>query len=539
MPNRWPTISGNWSNPAIWNDGLGVPTASDDVYANNQSVYIDTNITVLSLRNAASASAILGSGSFYLNNGVTASLTAANSLFPAAPQVPVLIISQSNSARLQGSLIVATSTGTSPVIVMSDSSNLTIDGNFQGQFTAGPSSYISGSIIHDSSGSLIITGSVTANPGAFGNCTAILMTGEGSTFITGSLNSAGVNSPGIAKIAGSGSIFITTSTLSSNVSGTPIVKSSFGNITIIGNVAGSGGSNAIINSAGGTITINGNCSGGGSFFNAVNNSGANVLLIITGSITGATSTAYGISNSGLNTTILISGSVLSSTGTAPGINLQSNPATLTIIGNVNGSSNAGGVGIQNSAATTITISGSVTAGPAASAIVSSGNGNLIVSGTITAGISVPAIQSSGVSSTCSLSGPFINVNNRNAVFATNLNILSGSFPAWTFNTDTYNVTETLYTASIFAGYPSASNVRSGVVYGDTNQFTGVIVIPSASNVLKGIPVDNTVGLSSFDVNNAWDANINNLIITGSLGARLRNTSTVAIAGSAIASKGKL
>jgi hypothetical protein len=536
MPNRWPTISGNWSNPAIWNDGLGVPTASDDVYANNQSVYIDTNITVLSLRNAASASAILGSGSFYLNNGVTVDLTAANAVATSALNIPLLIISGSNSARINGLLNIATSTGTYPVIVMSGSSNLILSGSFIAASSAGPATNASGSIVHNSSGSLIITGSVSTNGGTLAYGTAIAMFGEGSTYISGSLNAPGAQGVGIAKIAGSGSIFITTSVFPTSA-GLGILKNSFGNIDIQGNIQPS--SNAIQNNAPGTIRVVGNLFGGGLFFNSINNTAANALIIITGSVTGAANTAYGISNSGLNTTILISGSVLSSTGTAPGINLQSNPATLTIIGNVNGSSNAGGVGIQNSAATTITISGSVTAGPAASAIVSSGNGNLIVSGTITAGISVPAIQSSGVSSTCSLSGPFINVNNRNAVFATNLNILSGSFPTWTFGTETYGVTETLYTASIFAGYPSASNVRSGVVYGDTNQFTGVIVIPSASNVLKGIPVDNTVGLSSFDVNNAWDANINNLIITGSLGARLRNTSTVAIAGSAIASKGKL
>jgi hypothetical protein len=523
MPNRWPTISGNWSNPAIWNDGLGVPTASDDVYANNQSVYIDTNITVLSLRNAASASAILGSGSFYLNNGVTVDLTAANAVATSALNIPLLIISGSNSARINGLLNIATSTGTYPVIVMSGSSNLILSGSFIAASSAGPATNASGSIVHNSSGSLIITGSVSTNGGTLAYGTAIAMFGEGSTYISGSLNAPGAQGVGLAKIAGSGSIFIITSVFPTSA-GWGILKNSFGNIDIQGNIQPS--SNAIQNNAPGTIRVVGNLFGGGSFFNSINNTAANTLIIITGSVTGAANTAYGISNSGLNTTILISGSVLSSTGTAPGINLQSNPATLTIIGNVNGSSNAGGVGIQNSAATTITISGSVTAGPAASAIVSSGNGNLIVSGTITAGISVPAIQSSGVSSTCSLSGPFINVNNRNAVFAQNLQLISGSTPTWTFDTETFGGTKILYTSGSVTGYPSTSNVRNGVIYGDTNQFTGTAVIPAASNVIRGALVDNTTGSASFTTQNAWNAATGSLTVSGSIGARLRNTATV-------------
>ena len=52
MPNRWPIASGNWSDSAIWSGSI-IPTASDDVYANNRIVTIDQNITVTSLRNSA------------------------------------------------------------------------------------------------------------------------------------------------------------------------------------------------------------------------------------------------------------------------------------------------------------------------------------------------------------------------------------------------------------------------------------------------------------------------------------------------------
>jgi hypothetical protein len=536
MPNRWPISSGNWSNAAIWNGGLGVPTASDDIFANNQAVYIDTNITVLSLRNAASASAILGSGSFYLNNGVTASLTAANPLFPAAPQVPVLIISQSNSARLQGSLIVATSTGTSPVIVMSGSSNLTISGSFQGHAAIGPATNASGSIIHNSSGSLIITGSITANPGAAGYCSAIVMNGEGSTYITGSLNGAGSVSSGIAKLAGSGSIFIITSTLSTNTSGGPITKSSFGNITITGNVAGSAGSNAIINSAGGTITINGNCSGGGSFFNGITNTGANVLITVTGSVIGVGNTAYGINNTGANSIIIISGSVLGGTSTAAGISIGSN-VTLTVTGSVAGSNTA--AAIITTTATTIRITGSSTAGIGGSAVSATAAGIIEITGPVSSSTAFPGVQSTSATATNIFTGPFYNVNNRNAVFAPNIQLISGSTPTWTFDTETNLEQRTLYTQNYPGNFPSTTDVRDGVVFGDTNQFTGTVAIPSTGSVLKGVPVDNTTGSASFDTQSVWSIDTNLLTTTGSLGQRLRNVATVTATGDAIASKGNL
>jgi len=65
MPNRWPIANGNWSNAAIWSGSI-IPTASDDVYANNQTVVIDTDVTVFRMTNAASSSAILGGGTFLL-----------------------------------------------------------------------------------------------------------------------------------------------------------------------------------------------------------------------------------------------------------------------------------------------------------------------------------------------------------------------------------------------------------------------------------------------------------------------------------------
>ena len=43
MAVRFAVASGNWSNPAIWDNGA-VPVAGDDVYANGFNVTINQNI---------------------------------------------------------------------------------------------------------------------------------------------------------------------------------------------------------------------------------------------------------------------------------------------------------------------------------------------------------------------------------------------------------------------------------------------------------------------------------------------------------------
>ena len=69
MPNRWPIASGNWSNSAIWSGSI-IPTASDDVYANNQIVTIDQNIDVRGLSTVTIAG-VSASGYFVASDGIS------------------------------------------------------------------------------------------------------------------------------------------------------------------------------------------------------------------------------------------------------------------------------------------------------------------------------------------------------------------------------------------------------------------------------------------------------------------------------------
>jgi hypothetical protein len=441
MPNRWPISSGNWSNSAIWSGSL-IPTASDVVYANGQTVNIDTNVSFTTLRHDASASAVVAGGFFIPNNGITMTGNILGAYGTGAITEHVLRCTGSNSSVLIG-----------------------------GISTSGNNFMVAVSMANGSS--LTVTGSVQCSPITVGGGTtnrAILMASTGSLVITGSVLSGG----------------------NGNSLGT-IHATAAGTIRIIGNVTS-----------------------------------------LVGALPGPVILVQG------NPNITIQGDVVSGVSTA--INVNTGTSTLTITGSVYQSPNATSTSQILVAGTRcdINISGSISAGPAAPGISCTITGNSTLRGPIYASILYPGISfTTATTHIVNATGPFYNVNNRNAVFAPNIQLLSGSTTTWTFDTETALEQRTLYTQNWPGNFPAASNVRSGVVFGDTNQFTGTVAIPPTGSVLKGVPVDNTTGSASFNTQNVWGINTNLLTVTGSLGARLRNTATVATDGAAIASKGKL
>jgi hypothetical protein len=440
MPNRWPISSGNWSNAAIWSGSL-IPTASDDVFANNRIVNIDTDVTVRSITNASSASAVTLGGFFIPNNGVTITSNIIGSYGIAATNEYVIRCTGSNSSTLIGNI----STGGSNFMVavsMANGSSLTVTGSVQC--------------------SSITVGGGTTNR-------AILMASTGSLVITGSVLSGGNGS--------------SLGTIHATAAGT---------IRIIGNVTS-----------------------------------------LVGALPGPVILVQG------NPNITIQGDVISGVITA--INVNTGTSTLTITGSVYqapGSAATSQIVIGGTSCN-VNVTGSISAGNAAPAISHGTLGTSTLRGPISSSSTFTGVIFSNASHILNTTGPFYNVNNRNAIFAQNIQLLSGSTTTWTFDTETYAEQRTLYTQNWPGNFPSASNVRQGIVFGDTNQFTGTVAIPPTGSVLKGVPVDNTTGSASFDTQNVWSINTNNLTVTGSLGARLRNVATVATDGAAIASKGNL
>jgi len=311
----------------------------------------------------------------------------------------------------------------------------------------------------------------------------------------------------------------------------PVSIENNGIINITGSISGFVYSGVIVRTiSGGTLNISGsvrgnflrNTGGAPSQAMAVN---TNKNINIVGDVTGeAASNGVGITISSPAVVNLdVKGNVFAKSSNAAITNTAT--STITITGSVYALSTANALSLTVNPCS-VNISGSVFAAAGASAISSTSAGTSSIRGPISASAVFPGVQFTSTTHFLSATGPFLNVNNRNAVFAQNLQLISGSTTTWTFDTETYAEQRTLYTQNWPGNFPAITNVRSGVVFGDTNQFTGTVAIPSTGSVLKGVPVDNTTGSASFNTQNAWSALTSSLTVTGSLGARLRNISTV-------------
>jgi hypothetical protein len=441
MPNRWPISSGNWSNAAIWSGSI-IPTASDDVFANNRIVNIDTNITVRSITNASSASAVTLGGFFIPNNGVTITSNVIGVFNTSSVNEFVIRCTGSNSSTIIGNI----STGGGnfhTAISMVQGSSLTVTGSVQCSNLTSGGGTTCRSIVSTSSGSLRISGSVLSGGNGSGGAT-IFISGNTTVDIRGNVSSIGATLVGPA-----------------------ILTQGNANINIVGNVIGTSADTIVMSTGAST-------------------------LIITGSIE-STGNVITINDANSSTTnYFISGSIINN-------------------------------GTQASFAP----------------LYKSTSGTIIMIGPIYAGLTSPGIQAGVNVTDIFLTGPFYNRNNINAVYVPKFQLLSGSTPTWTFDTETFGEQRILYTQNWPGNFPSTSNVRQGTVFGDTSQFTGTVAIPSTGSVLKGVPVDNVTGSASFTTQNVWNTPTSSLTASNSLGTRLRNTATVASDGILIALTGSL
>jgi hypothetical protein len=77
--------------------------------------------------------------------------------------------------------------------------------------------------------------------------------------------------------------------------------------------------------------------------------------------------------------------------------------------------------------------------------------------------------------------------------------------------------------------PVPANVRDGVTYALAT-LTGTLKVPSPDSVAKGVPTDNTVGNAVLTPDAVWNYATANLTDANSIGARLKNVSTVETTG---------
>ncbi len=424
MAYRWAVTSGNWSNTATWNDGatLGVPTGSDIVSPNQNTVTIDTNVTVTILTSARSGSlTTLGGGNFRVNDGVTITAYGSGSIYngiwPYAPQASgsVLIVSQSNSIIISSSLRMA------------------------GQYAAGT--------------------------GGFGNM--LLMTGSSNVTISGSVS-------GVAYAASNG---------------WGVIHASTGTLRIFGTVEGAPGLGGVNGSNGITCTSTGttNITGDVYHHNFTANANSAPLslqaahtLIITGSVyQGDFGTATIVNPTG-NSNIYISGSLIGRTTGTNAIISKVTAGDINIIGGILGQT-VGGSSISHTSTGTIIVSGSIIKRGAGIPISTTGASTTIVTGSIsfTGSISGPIISST--TGLVRIASPVASFNTFNPIYSTRIQYFSDSKPTYTFQSDTFGKDVTFYDVSYTSSLPAQTDVRSGSLYGGSNEFSGSMVVPSTLN----------------------------------------------------------
>jgi hypothetical protein len=158
MAIRYAVATGNWSSTATWNGGT-LPTSADDVYANNFTVTINQNVTVLSL-NTTAASGVNNGGAFFFAAGnftvVADTIQAGNgtvlTVGGAASGTYTITANTMNAG-------ITPNTG-AVLFINSASSNVIITGNINAYAGAG--------IDAPSCVSTTINGNVTANAGSVG-----------------------------------------------------------------------------------------------------------------------------------------------------------------------------------------------------------------------------------------------------------------------------------------------------------------------------------------------------------------------------------
>jgi hypothetical protein len=214
--------------------------------------------------------------------------------------------------------------------------------------------------------------------------------------------------------------------------------------------------------------------------------GTSNITFIGDIIGGTNATGYAINNTA-GGTINIVGNVYGNISPA-----VRNPAatTVNITGNILGGSATTGYGVSNTLAGVTNVTGNITGG-VANGFLSTGTGLVTCVGTVTASDSAAAINTGG---TVRLSTPCINSFNFDAVDCVNTSIYASSPAKWSYRTENQTTNyKIIYSAGIALGNPAEANVRSGITYGQSSELTGSLIVPEQSNVLAGVPNDNSVG----------------------------------------------
>jgi len=586
--------SGNWSNPATWNDGI-LPVAGDTVASNGFTVTIDQNVNVDSLTNAATAP--VRANPIMTSNTTPSGIASASSEYDSTRQAWKAF--DGSSATTNTWIAGAGQITNSWLAYEFATPTVVTSYTFAGSFTT--DSYPKNFTFEGWNGSTwtvlhTVTGNTsTTYTGTFTNTTAyikyrIYITLNGGNVSYLSINEMYLYDAGhytATTIAGGG--FILNSGVTVRLTGTESINQGTSTVLTVPVTAGNTSTliannlnranvsqHLIVLSGAGTFNVTGTITyGGSSSWSGIYISGVNSTLNFNGSVnSGQGASAHGI-NTDVVCTINIVGSTIGGFGsnTATGIRFNSpgvftlvgtttgggfgnnhgvylNSTTATITGDVYGGNNyAESPGIQADNNANITITG-IIYGRLSSGLRSSSNiylnhyGSVISTGLagINGSQSNVAISSTGAGAINILTGPFISSpTGIQPIYLTRMHYRRTSGSYYEFRDNSTNgalppatpaPATRLVAPSTAVDAPSINNVRYGVTYA-SGSLTGTMRVPSPANVRLGVGVDNTVGTAVLTVGDIWNYATNNMTISGSIGDRLKNSATVASTGDQI------
>jgi len=545
MAIRFAKQNGNWSSTSTWDGGLTIPTTGDEVYLNGYNIAFDQNATVGFIANSITPVGLFGSfipdmTSNTTPAGVGQAFAGANNVNAWKVFRKGILTFKSNSDGYEGSTLTqAAQIG----YQFNVAKNIQRYSWYQNQNSVnrprtwtfeGSNDGVTWVILHtvtSATNQAIYSSPVISNPSSYTYYRLNITATQGQHCIINALDmsesidlSNGYGAGGSATV--NNNLTITADfylgTAATNLFTVPALSPN--QVTFIGNApgdfAGAGNNNpALINMTGtGTLNYIGNIRATNQNATARGiQSGAGSTINFTGDILGSrvSSTFSGTNSQGI---VCASGTILNFVGSITaaetgmwnrGISTFTN-AVVTITGDVNG-----GVG---------TDAGRTNSG------LNLGGGTVIMTGNVYAGANSPGIVGGADNTTVvRLTGNLYNWTDGTLAAIHRYLFLESNNMQWNFkkNDLTNNI---LYTPGVNTGHPATNNVRTGIVYGPTNNLTGTCAVPPAGAVSLGVPVDNTTGtayLSGNDISAAvWDTQTTNLSASGSIGERLKNASTV-------------
>lgn len=475
---RYITSNGNWStlaqweyyNGAAWVAATVLPTVVDDVYSNGFVVQVDQTVSVKSIRNHSTTSVLVG-GRFEVSTNVN--ITTVEGIYTGGVLYPSFLSTQA-------------------CILINGICNTTINSAispYGGAATYGNLAVISCT----ANATVTINGAITGG----NNCRGLYNSGNGSFLIVGPIN-GGVTANYAYSYGfyNDGNISLTITGIIEGGSGSGsgtygFYNTGVCNATIVGDQrAGTIGPSGLHDlSLGSTFNIIGNqYASSNTAQNAMGIRTGGSTFNITGNQYGNYINSYGLAINHVNSIVNITGSQYGGSYTnSPGVVILA--GSLNIIGNQYGAASYG---------------------------VSSSIPNINIIGIAYASVNIAAIYSSQI---VTFTGKAYNNLSTLAIFSPKIFYNVDANSVWEFS-DFDGNSKYLYGAGVNIGNPLPADVRSGVIYDPSSGTTGTCAVPNAADVVRGVPVDNTVGTWAFDTE----------LIT-----RLQNCSTVAITGQQIAS----